>query len=83
MFLGSYSDLPVVAKIFSGVRPATVAVMVAFTVRLARRNGTAWWKWALSLGTLAGIALLKISPIYILLVVIAASLGLSMWREKR
>ena len=83
MFLGSYSDLPVVEKIFSGVRPAAVAVMVAFTVRLARRNGTVWWKWALSLGTLAGIALLKISPIYILLVVIAASLGISMWREKR
>ncbi len=83
MFLGSYAENPLVMRIFAGVRPAAVAVMVAFTVKLARGNGAAWWKWLLSLATLALIALLKVSPIWIILVVIAGAVGIGMWRERQ
>lgn len=83
MFFRSFSDNPLVVRIFAGVRPAAVAVMFAFTVKLAKGNGRCWWKWLMSAATLLLIALLDISPIYAILVTIAGALGINMWREKK
>ena len=40
-------------------------------VNMARKACTTWWKWALAILALVLVAFLNVSPIYILLVVIA------------
>lgn len=82
MFFTNFKDSAVVEAIFTGVRPVAVAIIAAYTVKLMRRQGR-WWQWAVSLATLAGIALLKISAIYILLTTIVLAAVLAFFRQRR
>lgn len=82
MFFSDFREIPAVEKVFMGVRPVAVALIAAYMAKLLKRN-TRWWEWAITAGTLAGIAFLKISPVYILLVTIAGAWGLQLWREKK
>lgn len=83
IFFRTFSDNALVVRIFSGVRPAAVAVMFAFTLKLARTNGRCWWKWLLSGLSVVLIAILDVSPIYAILVTLAGALAVSMWKEKK
>lgn len=82
MFFASFKDSAVIEDIFMGVRPVAVAIIAAYTVKLVRRHSS-WWQWAISVATLAGIALLKISAIYILLTVIVLAAALAYFRQRR
>ena len=82
MFFASFKDNAVVEAIFKGVRPVAVAIIAAYTVKLLKKNGR-WWQWAITLGTLAGIALLKISAIYILLTIIVCAAAVCCFRQRR
>lgn len=82
MFFTSFKDNIWVEKAFKGIRPVTVALIAAPTVRMARNNKT-WWSWAISAGVLIAVALLKFSPIYILLTIIAISAALAWYRQRR
>ncbi len=82
MFFTSFKDNVWVEKAFKGIRPVTVALIAAPTVRMARGNKT-WWSWAISAGVLIAVALLKFSPIYILLTIIAISAALAWYRQRR
>ena len=82
MFFSSFQDIPAVVKIFNGVRPAAVAIIAAYCVRLLSKQSK-WWQWAIALATLAGMTLLKISAIYILLTVIVISAAIAFLRQRR
>lgn len=82
MFFTSFKDNIYVEKAFKGIRPVTVALIAAPTVSMARGNKT-WWSWAASAVVLAGVALLKFSPIYILLTVIAISVAAAWYGQGR
>lgn len=79
MFLVDVRDNAVVNAVFSGVRPAAVAIIAAYTVKLVRKHSK-WWQWAVTLGTLVAIAVFKVSAVYVLLCVILAALAIS-WRR--
>lgn len=82
MFFASFKDNAVVEAIFKGVRPVAVAIIAAYTVKLLRKNAK-WWQWAITLGALVGIALLKISAIYILLTIIVCAAAIAYFRQRR
>ena len=82
MFFSSFKDNAVVARIFCGVRPVAVAVILAYAVKLARKQSK-WWQWAIMLVTLAAVALLKISPVYIMLTAIIAGVAIAKAKEGR
>lgn len=82
MFFASFKDNPVIEAIFKGVRPVAVAIIAAYTVKLVRKH-TSWWQWAITIAALVGIALLKISAIYILLTIIVFSAALAYYRQRR
>ena len=82
MFFSEFKDLPAVTKIFMGVRPVAVAVISAYCVRLLRKH-TSWWEWALTLGTLVAMVLLKLSAVYILLVTMVFAAAVSALRQRR
>lgn len=82
MFFASFKDNEIVEAIFKGVRPVAVAIIAAYTVKLVRKHAH-WWQWAITIAALAGIALLKISAIYILLTIIICSAALAYYRQRR
>ena len=77
MVFTSFKDDPVVARIFQGVRPVAVALILVPAVNMARQGCHKPWAWLLCAGTLFGVAFLKISPIWFILITIAAATGIS------
>lgn len=82
MFFSSFKDNPFVMKAFSGVRPAAVAIIAAYCIKLLAKQSH-WWQWAIALGTLGCMVLLKVSAIYILLVLIVCAAAISFFIQRR
>ena len=74
---------PMVERVFRGIRPVAVGLIVVPAVNMARKGCRKWWQWLLCLGTLAAIVLLKFSPIYIILVTIVVAVALTLAKEAR
>ena len=83
MLFTGYKDNPVVIKIFKGIRPVVVSLILVPMINMARKGNKTWWAWAISILALALVAFMGISPIYILLVVIIISLSITWYREQR
>ena len=73
MLFTNYKDNPVVIKIFKGIRPVVVSLILVPMIKMARKGNKTWWAWAISALTLIMVAFLNFSPIYILLVVIVSA----------
>ena len=83
MFFTEFKDNDIVRRIFQGVRPAAVALILVPAVRMARTGCKSWWTWAIAIASLLGVAFLKISPIWIILVTISVSVCISLIRQKK
>ena len=42
-----------------------------------------WWTWAIALASLLGVAFLKVSPIWIILVTISVAVSVSLLKQKK
>lgn len=82
MFFNSFSSSSAVISIFKGVRPVAVGIIAAYAAKLLTRN-TRWWQWLITLVTLCGIVFLRISAVYILLVIIVLSVAISAYNQGR
>ena len=83
MAFSGFQDNPIVIRVFKGIRPVVVALILVPMINMARKSDDTWWKWVLSAVVLALVGFLGVSPIYILLCVIVIFLGISAYREKR
>lgn len=83
MAFSGFQDNPIVIRVFKGIRPVVVALILVPMINMARKSDDTWWKWILSAVVLALVGFLGVSPIYILLCVIVIFLGISAYREKR
>ena len=83
MFFTNFQDNPYVIKIFMGMRPVAIALIAVPMVRMIAKGNHSLWAWALTLASMLAVVFLKVSPIYILLVVIACSLGITYLKEGR
>lgn len=81
MVAGNLQDHPLVIKICKGIRPAAVAIIASYMVKLSRRNGKNLWQWCITVITLILIAFLKVSPIYLLIILIFASMAIAYGRK--
>ena len=82
MLFTSFKDNPWVIKAFKGIRPAVIALIAVPMINMAKKCCKAWWAWALAIVALLLVAFLDVSPIYILLCVIAVSFGFTYYKEK-
>jgi chromate transporter len=82
MVFTSFKDNPWVVKAFKGIRPAVIALIAVPMINMAKKCCKAWWAWALAIGALILVAFLDVSPIYILLCVIAVAFGFTYYKEK-
>ena len=83
MLFAGYKDNPVVIKIFKGIRPVVVSLILVPMIKMARKGNKTWWAWAISALTLNMVAFLNFSPIYILLVVIVMATLYHLYKERR
>lgn len=83
MFFTGIKDNHIVASLLGGVRPAAVAIITAYTIKLIRKGSHKWWAISITIATAALVALVKISPIYILLTLIVVSAAINLGRRKQ
>ncbi|MBQ0077369.1 MAG: chromate transporter [Bacteroidales bacterium] len=80
--LAGWRDNEWVNRFFLGLRPVAIALIAVPAVKMSLRS-TAWWEWVVMVVTLVLVAVLKVSPIWILLVLIASSVAICKAREGR
>ena len=83
MLFSSIRDNPMVEKVFRGIRPVAVGLILVPAINLARKGCRKWWAWLILAASLVAVAFLKLSPIYIILVTIVAGAAISFAREAR
>ena len=83
MFFTEFKDNDIVRRIFQGVRPAAVALILVPAVRMAKNGCKQWWTWLIAIASLLGVAFLKVSPIWIILVTLSVSVCVSLIRQKK
>ena len=69
-----YRDMPVVERIFKGIRPCVVALILAPSLRMIKSAKITWKTAIIPIATVALIWWLKVSPAWVILVAIAGSL---------
>lgn len=79
--LANFKDNEVVRRVFQGVRPTVIALILVPAIRLAGRGNTRWWMWALTILTIALVAFLKFSPLWIIIAVMAFGAGITLLAE--
>ncbi|MBQ9584008.1 MAG: chromate transporter [Bacteroidales bacterium] len=83
MLFSGYKDNAVVEAVFKGIRPAVVALIAVPTIQMALKQKWNWFYGILAIATMLLIALLKVSPIYIILVVGVIAVAVAKYREGR
>lgn len=83
MFISNFQDNPWVIRIFKGIRPVVVALIAVPMINMARKNNKTWWAWLISATALAGVAIIGISPIYILLTIIVLAVAIRWMIDQR
>lgn len=83
MLFTSYRDNEIVEAIFKGIRPAVVALIAVPTIKMALRQKWNWIYGILAIATMALIAFLKVSPVYIILVVGVIAAAMAKYKEGR
>lgn len=83
MLFAGYKDNPVVVRIFKGIRPVVVSLIIVPMINMARKGNKTWWAWLISAVTLVAVAFLGFSPIWILLVLIVLAVLFTLHKERR
>lgn len=83
MFFTTFKDNEYIIKAFKGIRPVVVALIGVPMTDMIRATKMRWWSWLIVIGSMTLVCFLKVSPIYILICVIAMALFISWWNERK
>ncbi len=83
MVFSDFQNNPTVIRIFKGIRPVVVALIAVPMINMAKKANRSWWAWLVSAASLALVAFLNVSPIYILLTIIIISAAAAKFMEGR
>lgn len=83
MAFTAFKDNHVIQSIFQGIRPVAIALILVPAVNMAKKGCKSWWQWAVMILTIFLVAFLKVSAIWILLVLLVSSFALSWLKESR
>ena len=82
MAFSGFQDDPIVQSIFKGIRPVVVALILVPMLQMAKKSNHNPISWAVTAVSLGLVAFLKVSPIYILVIVAVVSYTVAMYRER-
>ena len=83
MFFAGYQDNPTAMAIFKGIRPVVVSLIAVPMINMAKKAKLNFFTGALAALTALLIIFLKVSPLYILLVVAVTFTALTVWRRQK
>ena len=83
MFFAGYQDNPTVMAIFKGIRPVVVSLIAVPMINMAKKAKLNFFTGVLAALTALLIIFLKVSPLYILLVVAVTFTALTVWRRQK
>lgn len=83
MVFTNFQDNEIVVRIFTAIRPVSIALILVPAVKMMQRGCKTWWAWLITAATVLLVAFLKVSPIWIILVLVVCAAGISAWRNKR
>lgn len=83
MLFSGFQDNETVRRIFQGIRPVVVALIAVPMLQMARKTNRNIFTWAVCIVSMVLVAFLKVSPIYILVIVAVVSYSMAKYREDR
>ena len=83
MFFTEFKDNEYVIRAFKGIRPVVVALIGVPMIDMLKATKMRWWSWLIVVGSMTLVCFLKVSPIYILVCVIAMALFISWCNERK
>lgn len=83
MLFTSFKDNTIIQRIFTGLRPTAIALILVPAVNMAKKGCKKWWQWAILLGTMLLVAFLKVSAIWIIIAVLTVSIAIASAKEGR
>ena len=82
MFFTEFKDNEYVIRAFKGIRPVVVALIGVPMIDMLRATKMRWWSWVVVISSMILVCFMKVSPIYIIICVIAGALFFS-WRNNK
>ena len=82
MFFTAFQENEYVIRAFKGIRPVVVALIGVPMIDMIKATKMRWWSWIIVISSMILVCFLKVSPIYILLCVIAAAAFISWWNNR-
>lgn len=83
IFFTNFNESPIVAKIFQAMRPVAIAMIVVPAVKMAKKGIINWWTALIALATALLVAFLKVSPVWIIISVLAIGIGSGLLKERK
>ena len=83
MFFTEFKDNQYVIKAFKGIRPVVVAMIGVPMLDMLKTTKMRWWSWIIVAASLTLVCFLKVSPIYILICIIALAAFVSWHIDKK
>lgn len=83
MFFTAFKENPIIRRIFQGLRPVAIALILVPAVNMAKKSPRKWWSYTLMAVTVFLVAFLHVSAVWIILTVLVCSLGIAMINEGR
>ena len=82
MFFTAFKDNEYVIRAFKGIRPVVVALIGVPMIDMIKATKMRWWSWLIVVASMTLVCFMKVSPIYIIICVIAGALFFS-WRNNK
>ena len=82
MFFTSFKDNEYVIRAFKGIRPVVVALIGVPLITMIKATRMRWWSWVIVVASMVLVCFMEVSPIYILICVIAVAAFIS-WHNNK
>ena len=82
MFFTGFKDNEYVIRAFKGIRPVVVALIGVPMIDMIKATKMKVWSWAIVIASMTLVCFMEVSPIYILICVIAVALFVSWYRNR-
>lgn len=83
IFFTNFKDNPYVIKAFKGIRPVVVALIGVPMIDMLKATKMRWWSWIVWIASMTLVCILSVSPIYILICVIAIAAFISWYNNRK